>query len=152
HFAFAPNGKNAYVINEILSTATAFSWDGDRGVLTELQTVSTLPNGPVPGNSTAEIQVHPSGKFVYGSNRGHNSIVVFSVDASGKLTHVENESTRGKTPRNFGIDPTGRYLIAANQDSDTLAVFKIDQKTGALDPVGDTVTAPKPVCVKFLSR
>jgi 6-phosphogluconolactonase len=150
HFAFHPNGKNAYVINEILSTATAFSWDGSKGSLTELQTVSTLPNGPVAGNSTAEIQVHPSGKFVYGSNRGQNTIAVFSVDASGRLTHVENESTRGKTPRNFGIEPSGKFLIAANQDSDTLAVFKIDQKTGALDPVGETVAAPKPVCVKFL--
>jgi 6-phosphogluconolactonase len=152
HFAFHPNGKNAYVINEILSTATAFSWNGEKGVLTELQTVSTIPNGPVPGNSTAEIQVHPSGKFVYGSNRGQNTIAVFSVDSSGKLTHVENESTRGKTPRNFGIEPGGKYLIAANQDSDTLAVFKIDQKTGALGPVGQTVSAPKPVCVKFLPK
>ena len=152
HFAFAPNGKNAYTINEIASTATAFAWDGDHGVLTQLETVSTLPNGPVPGNSTAEIQVHPSGKFVYGSNRGLNSIAVFSVDASGKLKLIANESTRGKTPRNFGIDPTGRFLIAANQDSDTLAVFKIDQKAGTLTPVGDTVAAPKPVCVKFLVR
>lgn len=152
HFAFHPNGKNAYVINEILSTATAFSWDGDKGSLSQLQTVSTLPNGPVAGNSTAEIQVHPSGKFVYGSNRGQNTIAVFSVDPSGKLTHVENESTRGKTPRNFGIEPSGKYLIAANQDSDTLAVFRIDQKTGALDPVGETVSAPKPVCVKFLAK
>jgi 6-phosphogluconolactonase len=152
HFAFAPNGKNAYGINEIASTATAFSWDGDHGTLTELGTVSTLPNGPVPGNSTAEIQVHPSGKFVYGSNRGDNSIAVFSVEASGKLKLIANESTRGKTPRNFGIDPTGRYLIAANQDSDTLAVFKIDQKAGTLTAVGETVAAPKPVCVKFLLR
>jgi len=152
HFAFHPNGKNAYVINEILSTATAFSWDAQRGSFKELQTVSTLPNGPVPGNSTAEIQVHPSGKWVYGSNRGHNSIAVFSVQPDGTLMHVENENTRGKTPRNFGIDPTGKYLIAANQDSDTLAVFKIDQKTGALAPVGNTVPAPKPVCVKFLAR
>lgn len=152
HFAFHPNGKYAYCINELLSTATAFSYNADKGTLSELQTVSTLPDGPVPGNSTAEIQVHPSGKFVYGSNRGHNSIAVFSVDASGKLTHVENESTRGKTPRNFGIAPSGKYLIAANQDSDSLSVFKIDQKTGALDPVGETVNAPKPVCVKFLTR
>ncbi len=152
HFAFHPNGKNAYVIDEMLSTATAFTWDGANGVLQEIQTVSTLPNGPVAGNSTAEIQVHPSGKFLYGSNRGHNSIAVFSIDKTGRLTPVENESTRGKTPRNFGIDPSGRFLIAANQDSDSLAVFKIDQKTGALDPVGETVAAPKPVCVKFLPR
>jgi 6-phosphogluconolactonase len=152
HFAFHPNGRNAYVINELLSTTTAFRYDDAAGTLTELQTLSTLPAGPVPGNSTAEIQVHPSGKFVYGSNRGHNSIVVFSTAPDGKLKHVENESTRGRTPRNFGIDPTGRFLIAANQDSDSLAVFRIDQETGALAPVGEPVSAPRPVCVKFLPR
>ncbi|HEV8543559.1 MAG TPA: beta-propeller fold lactonase family protein, partial [Verrucomicrobiae bacterium] len=138
-------------INENASTLTALSYDADRGVLTELQTVSTLANGPVKGNSTAEVQVHPSGKFVYGSNRGDNSIAVFAVDsASGKLTHVENQSTRGKTPRNFGIDPTGKYLIAANQDSDSLAVFYIDPQSGRLQEIGDPISAPKPVCVKFL--
>jgi 6-phosphogluconolactonase len=152
HFAFAPNGKFAYVINEISSTATAFSYNAKRGALTEIQTISTLPDGPVDGSSTAEIQVHPSGKWVYGSNRGHDSIAVFSVDSSGKLARVENESTRGKIPRNFGIDPSGQYLIAANQDSDSLAVFKIDQKTGALDLVGEPIAAPKPVCVRFLER
>jgi 6-phosphogluconolactonase len=153
HFAFHPNGKNAYVINEIASTLTALSYDADRGVLTGLQTLSTLANGPVKGNSTAEVQVHPSGKFVYGSNRGDNSIAIFAVDASsGKLTHVANTSTRGKTPRNFGIDPTGKFLIAANQDSDSLAVFRIDQTSGKLEAIGETISAPKPVCVKFLAK
>jgi 6-phosphogluconolactonase len=152
HFAFHPDGRHAYVINELSSTATAFAYNADRGTLTELQTLSTLPDGPVPGNSTAEIQVHPSGKFVYGSNRGHNSIVVFSVDKDGKLKHIENESTRGKIPRNFGIDPTGKYLIAANQESGSLAVFQINAQTGALDPIGDPINAPKPVCIKFLAK
>jgi 6-phosphogluconolactonase len=152
HFAFRPNGKNAYVCNEMTSTVTAFSYDASKGTLTELQTISTLPQDSTGNNnSTAEIQVHPSGKFVYCSNRGHNSVAVFSADTDGKLTHVENESTRGKTPRNFGIDPTGKYLIAANQDSDTLAVFRIDQSTGALESVGQPVASPKPVCVKFLA-
>jgi 6-phosphogluconolactonase len=151
HFAFRPNGKNAYVCNEMTSTVTAFTYDSEKGTLTEIQTISTLPGDlKVNNNSTAEIQVHPSGKFVYCSNRGHNSVAVFSAAADGRLTHIENESTRGKTPRNFGIDPTGKYLIAANQDSDTLAVFRIDPSTGALDPVGEPVAAPKPVCVKFL--
>ena len=96
------------------------------------------------------MQVHPSGKFVYGSNRGHDTIAVFALDvATGKLTFVEHEPTRGKTPRNFGIDPSGRWLVAANQDTDTLAVFRIDQATGALDPVGEPVTVGQPVCVKF---
>lgn len=153
HFAFHPNGRNAYVINEIACTVTAFSYTQDQGTLKELQTISTLPHGVAKGDSTAEVQVHPSGRFLYGSNRGNNSIAAFSIEPlTGKLKHIANESTRGKTPRNFGIDPTGTYLIAANQDSDTLAVFKIDQTTGALHGVGDTVPAPKPVCVKFLPR
>ena len=152
HLAFTPDGKRAYVNHEMTGHITGFNYDSAKGALTEFQTISTLPGGqPVPGNSTAEILVHPSGKFVYCSNRGHNSIAAFTAAADGKLTYVENESTRGKTPRNFNIDPTGKFLIAANQDSDTLAVFKIDQSTGALDPVGDVVSAPKPVCIKFFS-
>jgi len=151
HFAFQPGGRFAFVNNEMLSSVTAFSYDGEKGVLTPLQTLSTLPaDWSGKNNSTAEIQAHPSGKFVYCSNRGHNSIAVFSVSAGGQLALVENESTRGKTPRNFGIDPTGQFLIAANQDSDSLAVFRIDAATGQLEPVGEPVTAPKPVCVKFL--
>lgn len=150
HFAFHPNGKLAYVINELHSTVTAFSYDADRGILTEIGTVPTLPE-PVPGNSTAEVVVHPSGKFLYGSNRGHNSIAVFTIDqASGKLTPVEHESTQGKTPRNFAIDPTGTFLLAENQGSDTIVVFKIDPTSGALDPTGHTLSVPSPVCVKFL--
>jgi len=97
------------------------------------------------------VQVHPSGKFLFGSNRGHDSIVVFAIDEnSGKLTYVENEPTQGKTPRNFGIDPTGAYLLAANQNSDSIVVFRIDLKTGALTPTGRSVEVPSPVCVKFV--
>jgi 6-phosphogluconolactonase len=110
----------------------------------------TLPEGWKGNNSTAEIQVHPSGKFVYCSNRGHDSIAVFSLE-DGKLKLIENESTRGKTPRNFSIDPTGNWLIAANQDSDSLQVFRIIGETGALEPLGESIPAPKPVCVKFLA-
>jgi 6-phosphogluconolactonase len=153
HFAFHPGGKYAYAINELTSTMTAFSWDEGRGALTEIHTTTTLPGGHVGNNSTAEVQVHPSGKFLYGSNRGHDSIAVFSVDpATGKLTAVETESTRGKTPRNFGIDPTGKWLIAANQNTHTLSVYSINPETGALDPVGDPIECPSPVCVKFLPR
>lgn len=151
HFAFHPTGRFAYVINEMVCTVTAFTYDGDRGVLKELQTLSTLPGELQRGYSTAEVQVHPSGKFLYGSNRGHHTIAVFSIDEqSGQLTHVEHESTQGRTPRNFGIDPTGQYLLAANQGSDTVAVFRIDPKTGQLNPTGQVVEAPAPVCVKFL--
>ena len=109
----------------------------------------TRPAGVTSG-STAEIAVHPSGRFVYGSNRGHDSIAVFSVGADGALTLVEHESTRGQTPRNFALDPTGRWLIAANQRSDTLAVFSIDQTTGALSPVGALASVPSPVSILFM--
>lgn len=152
HLAFSPDGKHAYVNHEMTGHISGFNYDSQKGTLTEFQTLSTLPGGnPVAGNSTAEILVHPSGKFVYCSNRGHNSVAVYTRAADGKLTYVENESTRGKTPRNFNIDPSGKFLLAANQDSDCLAVFKIDPQTGALEPSGDVVKAPKPVCIKFYS-
>jgi 6-phosphogluconolactonase len=154
HFAFHPTGRYAYVINELDCTATAFDYDGKRGVLKEIQTISTLPPGESvqPGYSTAEIQAHRSGRFVYGSNRGHDTIVVYRVDVeTGKLTHVENEPTQGRTPRNFGIDLSGDYLFAANQGSDTVVLFRIDRKTGALEPTGEVVQVPTPVCVKFLA-
>ncbi|HEV7223098.1 MAG TPA: lactonase family protein, partial [Pirellulales bacterium] len=108
HFAFHPSGRSAYVINEMSCTVTAFDYDADKGVLTETQTITTLPRPVAAGDSTAEVQVHPSGKFLYGSNRGHDSIAIFAIDAdSGRLTTVGNQSTEGKTPRNFGIDPSG---------------------------------------------
>ena len=153
HFAFHPNGRVAYVINEINLTVTAFSADADRGSLTEVQTLSSLPpeTPAQPGFSTAEIQAHPSGRFVYGSNRGHDSITVFAVDEkSGRLTFVQNEPTQGSTPRGFGIDPAGRYFFAANQRSDSVVVFRIDQQTGRLTPTGQTIQVGSPVCVKFL--
>lgn len=153
HFAFHPNGKNAYVINEIKLTVTAFQYDADRGVLTPQQTITTLPEGVTDrkGMSTAEVQVHPSGKFLYGSNRGHHSIAIFSIDsATGKLTAIGHQGQGIKTPRNFGIDPTGNYLLVCNQDSDSVIVFRIDQTTGKLEPTGSTVTVGTPVCVKFL--
>ncbi len=147
HFVFHPNGRYAYVINEINSTITALGYDADRGVLQELQSVSTLP-GPCPGNSTAEIQIHPSGRFLYGSNRGHDSIVVFAIDgATGKLRLVGHEPTRGKTPRNFILDPTGHYLLAANQDSDNIVVFRIDGRTGKLSANGSVLAVPAPSCI-----
>ena len=153
HFAFHPNGKFAYVINEITLTVTAFAWDEGKGKLSELQTITTLPVERGKGMSTAEVQVHPSGKFLYGSNRGHNTIAVFSIDQkAGKLKAVQHQSTLGKTPRNFGIDPTGKFLVAANQSSSDIFTFHIDQGTGELEPTGHSVKIPMPVCVKFLER
>jgi 6-phosphogluconolactonase len=151
HLAFSPNGKFAYVINELNSSITTFAYEARRGVMTELQTVSTLPEKFPGNNSCAEIEVHPSGKFVYGSNRGHDSIAVFAADRkSGKLTPVEHQSTQGKTPRHFAIDPTGRWLLAENQGSDSIVVFEIDPKTGGLNTTGRTITVGSPVCAVFV--
>jgi len=151
HFAFHPNGRFAYVINELLLTVTAFRWDGERGTLTEIQTVSTVPPGTTGEHlSTAEVQVHPSGRFLYGSNRGHHTLAIFRIDGrTGRLTPAGHQPTGGKTPRNFGIDPEGRFLLAANQDSDTVVVFRIDRESGLLRQVGEPVPVPMPVCVKF---
>jgi 6-phosphogluconolactonase len=151
HLAFHPNGKFAYLINELANTVIAFAYDAARGALTELQTITTLPGEFNGRNSTAEIEVHPSGKFLYGSNRGFNSIVVYAIDeASGKLTLVEQQPSRGLTPRNFAIDPTGRWLLAAHQDSDNVVVFSLDAQTGRLKPTGQSLEVGKPVCIKYV--
>jgi 6-phosphogluconolactonase len=149
HFAFDPKGRWVFTINEQGATVTTFAWDQQAGSLKPLGSVPTRPPEVTTG-STAEIAVHPSGRFVYGSNRGHDSIAVFSVGDDGALTHVEYESTRGQTPRNFALDPSGRWLIAANQRSHTLAVFSIDQKTGALSPVGPLANVGSPVSIIFM--
>ena len=151
HFAFHPNGKFAYVVSEMKSTVTAFSYDAANGTLHPLQTVSTLPKDFKGENDDAEIQVHPSGKFLYASNRGHDSITVFAVDpAKGTLTLVEHVSTQGKTPRNFAIDPTGTRLLAANEESDSVVVFSIDPKTGKLIPTGQVLKVAAPVSIVFV--
>lgn len=152
HFAFHPSGKYAYVINELASTLTAFAYDAARGTLTEICTVSTLPEGFTGSNTTAEVQVHPSGKWVYGSNRGHDSIATFAVDpASGQLTPRGQVSTGGRVPRNFGVDPTGQYLLACNQDTDNVVVFRLHAETGLPEPTGQAISVPRPMCVKYLA-
>lgn len=151
HFAFLPNGQFAYVINELANTITAFSFDANQGSLTTIQDVSTLPADFKGESYTAEVVVHPTGKFVYGSNRGHDSIAVFAVDAkSGKLTPRGHQLTGGKTPRNFAVDPTGTYLLAENQGSNTIVVFRIDPATGTLSDTGKKLDVPVPVCVRMI--
>lgn len=154
HFGFDPKGRFGFVINEMVCTMTAFNYDATVGKLTEIHTVSTLPQGVSvqPSYSTAEVFVHPSGKFLYGSNRGHDTIAVFSIDPQGHLKLIENEPTQAKIPRGFGIDPTGQYLIAGGQSSDNAFVFRIDQKTGHLEPTGQKVSVGSPVCVEFLVK
>ena len=152
HFAFAPNGKYAYVINELQCTVTAFAYEPTSGALTEIQTIPTLPEAFDGSSSCAEVRVHPSGRFLYGSNRGHDSIAVYRIHRrKGTLIFVEHETADIKTPRNFNIDPTGKFCLVANQGSDSVVVFRITPKTGALDPTGHKITVGRPVCIRFLS-
>ncbi len=152
HFAFHPNGKLAFVINELDSTLSSLSYDSAKGELKTLKTVSTLPKDFKGNNSTAEVVVHPSGKFVYGSNRGHNSIASYKLDEkTGDLTFVGYGTEGVNTPRNFNIDPTGQYMIVGSQGSNQVVMFKIDPKTGALKPHGKPIEVGTPICIRFLA-
>lgn len=149
HLAFAPLGNHAYLINELDSTMTALSLDSS-GRLTPVQTLTTRAAGASGNNTTAEVVVHQTGKFVYGSNRGDDNIVAYAIDAgTGMISLVGHTSTQGMTPRSFTIDPSGRFLYAANQSSDSIVVFAIDQMTGALSPTGATVSVTSPAFVGF---
>ncbi|MBE0532343.1 MAG: lactonase family protein [Rhodospirillales bacterium] len=150
HVAFHPAGRFAYLVNELDSTIAVLTYDADSGAFAHLQTVPTLPEAFDGKSTCADIQVAPSGRFVYASNRGHDSIAIYRVNLrSGALIHVGHEPTQGKTPRSFGIDPTGRFLLAANQDSDTIVSFRIDPDDGTLSSTGPAKPVPTPVCVKF---
>ncbi len=153
HFAFHPSAKYAYLINELDSTMTAFAYDASKGALTEIETASTLPEGWQGTNYCADVHVHPDGQFLYGSNRGHDSIVIYRIDqTTGRLACQGHEPTRGKAPRNFAIDPTGTFLLAANQDTGNIVTFRIDPQTGLLRSTGHQLKLPKPVCIQFLPR
>jgi 6-phosphogluconolactonase len=149
HLAFSHDGKFMYVLGELRSTVTTFANQAGEKYRA-LQTVSALPAAFSRRNDAAEIALHPSGKFIYTSNRGLDSIAVFHVEGSGLLSLAANVRTGGKEPRHFSIDPSGNYLLAENQLSDTIVTFRIDQKTGALTPTGATLEVPSPVCVAFL--
>ena len=152
HVAFHPNGRFVYVINEMGSTVTAYSYNAQAGVLHKLQSMTTLPEGFHGENTDAEIVVHPNGKFLYASNRGDDGLAVFAIDPSkGTLTLVEHVPAQGKTPRNFEIDPQGKRLLVANQDSDNIVEFAIDPATGKLTSTGTEIRVPAPVCIRFLS-
>jgi len=153
HFALHPNGKFAYVIDEMASAVSAFNYDPASGVLHPLQTISTLPKDftGASTNTDAEIEVHPSGKFLCASSRGHDSVAVFAIDPSqGTLTLIEIVPAKGKTPRSFGIAPGGSFLFVTNEESNNVVVFRIDHKTGRLTPTGQELQVSAPVCVKFL--
>lgn len=151
HFKFHPNGKFAFIINELDMTITALAYDANRGTLKEIQTVPTLPADFSGANTCADIHVAPNGKFLYGSNRGHDSIAAYRIDEqTGRLELVGHASTQGKTPRNFAIAPNGKFLLAANQNSDSIVVFRIDETSGKLTPTGKKAPVPMPVCLKLI--
>lgn len=151
HLDSHPNGRWVYVINELGSTVTTFAWDGEAGTLHELQTVSTLPEGFDGKTTCADIHVAPSGRFVYGSNRGHDSIASFAIDeATGTLTPLGHTPTGGRTPRNFALDPSGTFLFAANQDTDTIVTFRLDPTSGLPTPTGQVTAVPSPVCLRLV--
>ena len=151
HLAFHPSGKYLYVISELDSSMAAFKYNEQDATLTHIDTVSALPSDFSGASYCADVHVSMSGKFLYGSNRGHNSIVVFEIDSgSGKLKLVEHVSTQGDWPRNFTLDPSGKFLLVANQRSDNVVSFSIDAQTGRLKPTGHIESIPAPVCLKFL--
>lgn len=149
HLAFSPDGRYVYVINELKSLLSVFAWDAQSGTLTAREQIATIPADFSSPNYGAEVQVHPNGRFVYCSNRGHNSITIFAVDANtGMLSLVGHESTRGEHPRHFALTPAGELLMVANKDSDNLVIFRVDSETGRLSHL-HTATAPTPVCIRF---
>jgi 6-phosphogluconolactonase len=151
HFAWHPSGKFGFVINELNSTVTSCSWEEAKGALAPLSSISTLPQDYPPGNSTAEVRVHPTGKWLYASNRGKDDIAAFAILADGSLRLMQAISVQGQMPRNFNFDPTGRWLLAANQKTDNIVVFSLDQATGRLAPTDKGITVGSPVCLRWLA-
>lgn len=151
HGVFHPSAPFFYVINELNATITVYSYVEEQGRLSKIQTVPTLPSDYAGSNACADIHVSPDGRFLYGSNRGHDSIAVYRIDAAtGRLAHVEHASAGGRHPRNFAISPDGRFVLVANRDTDNVAVFRRDEETGKLAATGNELAVSKPVCIKFL--
>lgn len=151
HVRFHPNGRWVYLINEIASTVIAYHWDTAAGTLTEFQSVSTLPADFTGTSTCAELEIHPNGKFLYGTNRGHDSLAAFAIDqATGQLTAIQHESSRGRTPRNFAFDPTAKWIVLTNHNSNNAVVYRVDADTGKLTPTGEPVSVPAPFCQRFL--
>ena len=152
HLEFHPNGKVVYVIHELGAHISVFDFDDQNGNLSEIQTISTLPSN-YDQKSCADIHISPDGKYLYGSNRGHDSLAIYKVLENGrKLENIDFQSTLGKTPRNFAIDPNGNFLLAANQDSNDIFTFNVNKESGMLKPTGFKISIPYPVCIKFLER
>jgi 6-phosphogluconolactonase len=150
HLAIHPKDKFAYVMMEMTSSVGAFNYNAAKGSMEEIQLIAGVPDDFTGNKSGAEIATHPNGRFLYSSNRNHNSITVYSIGSNGRLTNAGNVLSGGRTPRHFVIDPTGAFLIASNQDSDNIVVFRIDQKTGGLTPTGEVLEVGAPVCMIFV--
>ncbi|MEJ7658921.1 MAG: lactonase family protein [Hymenobacter sp.] len=151
HLTFHPNGRWAYLENELNSTVTALAYDADHGTFSEIQSLSTLPEDFAGDNSGADVHVSPDGRFLYTSNRGANSLAVFSIaPADGRLALVQHVSTQGKTPRNFALDPSGRLLLVANQNSDNIFTYRVDKQSGKLTPTEKSVSLPTPMFVEIV--
>jgi 6-phosphogluconolactonase len=151
HLAFHPSGRFTYVINELDSTVTAFSYDPAAGALREIQTITALPSDFAGENYPAEVVAHPSGKFLYGSNRGHDSIVLYTIDTqTGRLTLAGHQPSGGKGPRGFNLDPSGAWMILGNQGSNNVLVMRVDTERGTLTPTGQELAAPTPICFKLV--
>lgn len=151
HLTFHPGGQLAYLINELNSTITALRYDEGAGTFQEIQTLTTLPSDFKGENSCADIHVAPNGEFLYGSNRGHDSLVVYAIDlTTGRLTLVQHVPTLGQKPRNFTIDPTGQLVLVANQATNNIVTFRVDRETGKLTPTGKSVQVPAPVCLQVV--
>jgi len=152
HMIFHPNRRSAYVINELSSTITAYTYDSNLGTLKPFQNVSTVPEGYAGSNLAADLHVAPNGRSLYGSNRGHDSIAIYSIDQeTGSLTYLNSAPTLGKRPRGFAIEPSGTFILVANQDSHNIVTFRIDHDQGTLIPTGHSLHVPSPVCLKLLS-
>jgi 6-phosphogluconolactonase len=152
HLAFHPNGRWVYVLNELNSTLSAHAWDAERGAATPINNLSTLPSWYAGINTTAQVVISPDGRFVYASNRGHDSIAIFTINqTTGAITYVGEQWTFGETPRNINIDPTGNFMYAAHQNTDNIVTFRIDRTTGRLESTGRLITAGQPVCIVFLA-
>ena len=150
HLTFYPNGKRAYVINELLNSVTVFDYDGDAGTLTEKQTIPTLPTDFKGTSYSADLKITPDGRFLYGTNRGQDSITAYQIGGDGKMTLIAIESSLGKGPQNLAITADGTWLLCANMPGNNVAVFGIDTKTGKLKPAGDPVKETGPSCITLL--
>jgi 6-phosphogluconolactonase len=150
HLSFHPNGQWVYVLSEMGGSVSFFLWDSQRGAMTIQQTISALPPDYKGNNTSADIAIHPNGKFLYATDRGPDCLAVFTIAPDGHLTFVQTIPTAGKTPRNFTIDPTGNWIIVSNQDGNNVVVFKIDLLTGRLTQTGQPLNLPKPMCARFL--